>query len=1355
MYIEDFLRENELTVSQLKEELERREVSSAFELHQEMPKEWLAWFSKTEKKSERLFACVKYVADDKSHGFIKTFEEVKQLNLQSLRKRDEHDHKLMKKDVSDLVSGDIVLCEKNSESGQIKIIDEVFTGILITQNHQPFFICIEAHLPVTVFPLTKNTNIEEAVLTNVGLTFDRNHFHCEELPDDISLADRGLIIERYIEYLEILSPESVAFLKNELGDKFEQNINVSYFQQKEWDQLKVRSETLAKIAFFQKWEDISEKSNKSLFNSLDLDTQLLLFNSTQTPKSLWSDQFLHQLINEKIEANKLRLLPKERKEALVKQFLVEYESEIIEDETTYIWAKSIINVLNDLTLTIDFLNERLSPKFQFEGWLNNTTYGEYQEHIALKALTSLSAVQQSKVVQKLGDKFTFELIADIKPTEDRIIQLKVIDLIQREIAKRLNFVVFDLETDKERVYEFGSVDNRGEIINYPHDEKTYSNWLKEESLKFSNELSKLLNKASIKSSKTPEKAFVDVDKLFEDRLVVGHNIIDFDLQILSDLKFQEKPVLKVWDTLVLELLLSPELRSYALQTTHSALEDAKHSKVLFLNQLLRLFYLDDEAFFNITEMFEVSLKTELQNLREYFKKVNWISSEVLNETKISLFKQVNRLPILEEINRTCLDSDYPKQVFVMANELRYAVLDTVLEFQAEKQDDASFSKINKTALLNLENKTLAKALKIHIEYHEKRNGKAVFLGQISPFLRKKIDIEIISGTAQDSLWNRESKPFDFRKKRFQFALSLRQFFEYQEQILKDDQIQIVIVDQDLMTIQNKDVLKLLRLKDVLQLASDHSFWIKNSGGISSIGLNQKEVIELGLEDESILAYDNFWIEKYEYGKYRICGNKRWDKALEQIPKERISELKIAEGVLPKSQCTLVKTFQKSTKALVRVNPESIYRSRYWCFQKEVLKSSIEAREAVILIVQRKEEIQELENYFRKGLGFYVPSSQASLSRRLELLQESTQLNKLVVITPKQLTNVLLMNREGCFKFILDAFSLYESFFITKDSQMYQDFQKQANTDGEDKAEIDSHKPLERDTFFLLKIQKRYIDVLRRLILFNNPEHELMILDPRVEDFQNLEKIWNTNIRMIKLEMDLEALEEEAKIADRFFSAPISDGRNLPMPLADIKKMLAEVFLGKDLFWYDYQEPYLDRIIPSEKDLLVSLPTGGGKSLLFQAPSLFKSVFTNRMSIVITPLKALMEDQVNTLWEKGFISNVDYINSDRRSDLSLIYRSIASGEVSLLYITPERFRSGAFLNALEQRLQIDGGLEYAIFDEAHCVSQWGHEFRPDYLNSAKAVMKLKKANAENINTPVLLFSATVSNKIFEDFQQIFK
>ena len=199
------------------------------------------------------------------------------------------------------------------------------------------------------------------------------------------------------------------------------------------------------------------------------------------------------------------------------------------------------------------------------------------------------------------------------------------------------------------------------------------------------------------------------------------------------------------------------------------------------------------------------------------------------------------------------------------------------------------------------------------------------------------------------------------------------------------------------------------------------------------------------------------------------------------------------------------------------------------------------------------------------------------------------------------------------------------------------------------------------------------------------------------------------------------------------------------------EVIRKVFIP-EYDWKPEQVPYLKNILKSKDDLLIILPTGVGKSILFHGPAILKSSFTNRMTIVVTPLKALMEDQVNKLWDLGFYGSVEYLNSERSADKEFIYRSMAGGELSLLFVTPERFRSRSFLNALESRIQNDGGLEYFVFDEAHCLSQWGQDFRPDYFNCAKHIYNTKKAS--DYKTPLLLFSATVSKKIYNDFNLIF-
>ena len=157
-----------------------------------------------------------------------------------------------------------------------------------------------------------------------------------------------------------------------------------------------------------------------------------------------------------------------------------------------------------------------------------------------------------------------------------------------------------------------------------------------------------------------------------------------------------------------------------------------------------------------------------------------------------------------------------------------------------------------------------------------------------------------------------------------------------------------------------------------------------------------------------------------------------------------------------------------------------------------------------------------------------------------------------------------------------------------------------------------------------------------------------------------------------------------------------------------------------------------RSVMAGDDTLVVMPTGGGKSLCYQLPAMLLDGIT----VVVSPLIALMKDQVDGLTAKGIPAT--FINSslsDRELD-DRIARMIR-GEFRLVYIAPERFKSVRFVSALAP-------LSIALFaiDEAHCISQWGHDFRPDYL-------RLKHALREIGQPPVIALTATATPEVRAD------
>ncbi|MFA7208960.1 MAG: RecQ family ATP-dependent DNA helicase [Parcubacteria group bacterium] len=151
------------------------------------------------------------------------------------------------------------------------------------------------------------------------------------------------------------------------------------------------------------------------------------------------------------------------------------------------------------------------------------------------------------------------------------------------------------------------------------------------------------------------------------------------------------------------------------------------------------------------------------------------------------------------------------------------------------------------------------------------------------------------------------------------------------------------------------------------------------------------------------------------------------------------------------------------------------------------------------------------------------------------------------------------------------------------------------------------------------------------------------------------------------------------------------------------------------------------------DVVALMPTGGGKSLCYQLPA----ILGEKTTIVISPLIALMKDQVDSLMARGIPAT--FINSSLTpEETQRRLADLRAGKTKILYIAPERFASGEFRN-------IFSDLEISLFavDEAHCVSQWGHDFRPDYLAIGQYIKSLKKRPV------VAAFTATATPEVKDD------
>ncbi|MBT3274221.1 MAG: DNA helicase RecQ [Spirochaetales bacterium] len=169
----------------------------------------------------------------------------------------------------------------------------------------------------------------------------------------------------------------------------------------------------------------------------------------------------------------------------------------------------------------------------------------------------------------------------------------------------------------------------------------------------------------------------------------------------------------------------------------------------------------------------------------------------------------------------------------------------------------------------------------------------------------------------------------------------------------------------------------------------------------------------------------------------------------------------------------------------------------------------------------------------------------------------------------------------------------------------------------------------------------------------------------------------------------------------------------------------------------HQKDIIEAILEGQ-DVFAVLPTGGGKSLCYQLPSLL----LEGLSIVISPLLALMKDQVDAAVDTG-IPAACLNSSLTPAEASAVYRRLEAGEIKLLYISPERFALPHFA----EQLKAYGVKRFAV-DEAHCLSEWGHDFRPDYLN-------LGTIRSSFPDTAIAAFTATATLKVQKDIVKLLR
>lgn len=866
------------------------------------------------------------------------------------------------------------------------------------------------------------------------------------------------------------------------------------------------------------------------------------------------------------------------------------------------------------------------------------------------------------------------------------------------LKSKLPYMVFDLETDGDTVKEFAF--RSADYTHYYEDE---------------GQLNALINEINNKP------------------IVVGHRIKQWDLNVLKSHGVIEPAF--IWDTLEIEILLNPCRYAYSLHTLHNAKDDTELTDRLFWNQLFRLAN-DKELCKQISSFLPKNITSILKELRQptfskFFKKSGGSEDSFyqnLRDIDDTLIQQLRSINDREEKSLIIA----PKRLWNRIAEhmsVSFIREDTGLDYLQISEEKVKAKPLNDTFLQAV----LLRFCQI---------AKTPIVSNLAAYLRiQYFKDEILLDYVSDI--STQIQCADLR-----IINSWNDDLNYKK---------IFFIGCELENRLNQFALS--------TPLSPADFWQERSSipmrlGGSSFAIITKEDRESPLFADVPKDASNVWIERNKYGKYIVNYNYNVYRQLEialsgissDIEVEHISWIDANEDNL---SISLVRSGRPKKFDFIqkRVNATTRYRSMYWMYQLSLLNNihSQDCRLPIIYILEDDLELEQVCDYARK-LGYYVPK-EGSLVTKLEKIAQRS--DGMLIIPKDKFFEITEKRLYAAYCFIWDQMA------VEKHMMMWHDIEDGIGAatlnDNIEETGAELKKGSIKDTYqaALLSLWPIY-RYYSKFILANNGESKMYILDSFLEEYHTLSSVWNTrSIATGQLWSTEEAFNESLTTAQEFFGD--YNTNDLPHDSEAIKtamEVILETLVPErdgERKWSEIQAAVLPEILSKNDNYLISIPTGGGKSVLFQGPALYNASYNNHLSLVITPLKALMQDQVRDLSDKGFYTNVDYLNGDRTyQEVRSIYRKINSGELALLYITPERFRSRAFLNALSTRMMHDKGLEYMVFDEAHCISQWGMEFRPEYLNVIKKCKEFAETFTEGMC--IAMFSATVTDMIYNQINE---
>lgn len=809
-------------------------------------------------------------------------------------------------------------------------------------------------------------------------------------------------------------------------------------------------------------------------------------------------------------------------------------------------------------------------------------------------------------------------------------------------------------------------------------------------------------------------------------IIVGHNIRKWDVPILEKKGIRTGSF--VWDTLEMEILLNPCRYAYSLHTEHNAEADTKLTDKLFWNQLFRL--AKDSA---LCEELRGFLPPQIDSILIEINKPEFAALfEDEGNDQTQFFQELiepsqNLIDALERIN------EIEERVLIVAPKSLWARI-------AQYVRVAFPSHENELGLMAINNNAIQASpdfgtMKKCILNRFVQLSKTPIVGNLAQYLRiEKRDEKNFNNLVQisDSVLSEYTIPSSSNID----CIDIDAFDDVA--ILSTKYQHIYIIGSELQDRTHKCQLgQPFSFPDLLSLHSKLPF---SMASVNYCTVDDVELRKLGIEKPSLTA--NVWAERNEDGQYVVYHNyeyqvyrknflSHFSVSPEYIPWEFDEEEINTKNII----CYDTDKRAKFDSSVYRLTPSTTMRAKYWTYQFALLQK-IHAEHKnlpIVYVVNLRNEIDALTDYAR-SLGIYIPTEGTNF-RKLEYINSHP--DGMIIIDKDQFL-------DGIGNYRTDYALCYV--WDNMDVERYQLMWRKLpfENDVVDNEEHSNEQSIASTPKQCILAEWPIFEHYYSLIAANNRDSKFCVIEPMLEDCSEIAGLVKCSWKDYPVWESREKYIESVDQATLFFKDESITENKIETESA--MKIIKDTFLGENKDWYDYQKDILPQIIQKESDYIVSIPTGGGKSILFQGPAIYRAAFSHKLSLVITPLRALMQDQVEKLHSQGFYTNVDYLSADKLySETRQIYRRIASGEIALLYVTPERFRVRTFINVLLQRMEMDHGLEYVIYDEAHCISQWGQDFRPDYRNVLQKSVELKKT----FPFTMAFFSATITAQVEND------